>query len=248
MRHTISGRLLLAAAIAALAGCGGAGPTPEPRDAVVSALRSTAELEAVHALLRIEVKGLGEQDYLVTIEGDVNVADRELDLAAAFEPDFFGAREFRIVLVDGFSFTRQGADSWSISGGPGQDPLASVPTTARVAEAIEGAIRDPATSVAAEGTESCGVATCLRIRAEVPAEVAWRAVSAMISPADGPAQTMQPLPSGFPGFAIDLWIEKDTLRLRQATNTTVVDRQTIAITIALSRHDEPVTIEAPVQP
>jgi hypothetical protein len=96
------------------------------------------------------------------------------------------------------------------------------------------------------GTEACGEATCFKLRAEITAEVAWRAVTEMLSTEGRPADLT--MPATFPGFAIDLWIEQDTLRLRQATNTTAVEGQSISITVALSRHDEPVTIVAPVVP
>lgn len=250
MRGSGSRTVSLALAALVLAGCA-AGTTPqptlEPRDETVAALRSTAELQTVHALLRIEIGGLAAETTTVTIEGDVDIAGRELDVTAGSEPEFFGTSEFRLVVADEFVFNRQGDGSWSISGDGVQDPLAMVPTTARIAEAVEEALRDPATTIRLEGAEDCGNARCDRIRAEVPAEVAWRAVNRMIQPVDQPAATLQPLPSGFPGFAIDLWIEQGSHRLRQATNTTVVDRTTISIIVALSGHDEPVIIRPPVQ-
>jgi hypothetical protein len=249
----IQSRILasLAAAGLAVAGCGaGTSPQPtlEPRDEVVDALQSTAELEAVHALLHIELDGPAADTTTVTIEGDVDVEARELDVTARIEPELFGNSEIRLVVVDGFVFNRMQDGSWSISGDGFEDPLAMLPTTARIAAAVEEALRDPATTIRLEGGEGCGDATCDRIRAEIPAEVAWRAVARMIQRVDQPAASDQLMPVGFPGFAIDLWIEQGTHRLRQATNTTVVDRQTLSIIVALSAHDEPVTIRPPVQP
>ncbi|MEW5990225.1 MAG: hypothetical protein AB1736_02620 [Chloroflexota bacterium] len=234
-----------------VAGCGaGSSPQPslEPRDEVVAALRSTADLQTVHALLRIEVGGLADETTTLTIEGDVDIAARELDVTAAFVPEVFGATGGRFVVVDGLSFSRQDDAEWSISGDGVSDPLAMVPTTARIAEVIEAALRDPATTIRREGVEDCGDARCDRIRAEIPADVAWLALNRMIRPEGQPEASLQPLPSGFPGFAIDLWIEQGSHRLRQATNTTVVDRTTISIVVALSAHDEPVTIRPPIEP
>ena len=248
MKYLRRSPLILATAVLVLGGCGpgAATPTPEPRDEVVDALRSTAELQTVHALLRIEIGGLNSDTTTVTIEGDVDVKGRELDVTAKFEPQLFGSSEIRVVVAEGFVFNRQGDGSWSISGDGVQDPLAMVPTTARIAEAVEEALRDPATTIRREGTEDCGDARCDRIRAEIPADVAWRALNRMIEPVGQPAPTLQPLPSGFPGFAIDLWIEQETTWLRQATNTTAVDQNTLSIIVGLSAHDEPVTIRPPV--
>ena len=250
MNHLHQRLSIIAAAVTALAACGpgtaAATPTPEPRDAVVQALRSTAELDTVHALLRIELRDSGGQEYLVTIEGDVDVATRELDVRAVIDPEVSGIEEARLVVVDGSVYSKAGDDAWSMSGGTGQDPLESVPTTARIAAAVEAALRDPATTIALEGSEACGAATCFKIRAEITAEVAWRAVTEMFSTEGRPADLT--MPATFPGFAIDLWIEQDTLRIRQATNTTAVEGQSISITVALSRHDEPVSIVAPVVP
>jgi len=251
MYHLRPGLATLAVAALVIAGCSSGTtpqPTLEPRDEVVAALQSTAELQTVHALIRIELRDSNGQDYLVTIEGDVDVAARELDVNAMIDPETLGIREAQLVVVDGSVYSRLGNESWSVSGGTGQDPLESVPTTARIAAAVEEALRDPATTIRLEGAEDCGDARCDRIRAEVPAEVAWRAVNRMVQPVDQPAASLQPLPSGFPGFAIDLWIEQGTHRLRQATNTTVVDGNRLSIIVALSAHDAPVTIRPPVQP
>jgi hypothetical protein len=240
---------LLAIACVAITACGQAAVPSritDPREAVVQALRSTAALEAVHALVRVEARERGGQSYLVTIEGDVNVASRELSVTAKLEPALFGVAAARLVLAGGFGYSSTDGGSWSVFGGPGQDPLASVPTTAQIAMAVEGAIRDPATSVVLEGTEACAEATCLRIRAEVPVDVAWRAVNEILSTPTRQGATLAPPPASFPGIGIDLWIEQDTLRLRQATNMTVVESQSISITVALSHHGEPVTIRAPV--
>ncbi|MCI0583407.1 MAG: hypothetical protein L0227_11080 [Chloroflexi bacterium] len=235
----------------AVTGCGlGGSPAPSlaPRDEIVAALDSTAELRTVHALVRVEIGGLAAETTTVTMEGDVDIKGRELDVTAAFEPEFFGSSEVRLVVADGFVFNRQGDVSWSISGDGVQDPLAMVPTTAAIAAAVEVALRDPETTIRFEGTEDCGDATCDRIRAEIPAAVAWRAVTTMIEPLGPPDASPPPMPESFPGFAIDVWIEQGTHRLRQATNTTSVDETTITIVVALSDHDAPITISPPVAP
>ena len=242
---TIIGGLCLA--VAACSPLAAASPAPEPRETVVRALRSTADLHAVHARLRLEFRDAKGPSYLWTIEGDVDVAARELDVAGRFVPTIFGTDEMRLVITDGTVFTRQNGGAWSSFGGPDRDPLVGVPTTAQVARAIEGAIRDPATTVVREGTEPCDEAICHRIRAEIPAAVAWKAFTEMLKAPDHPAE-IGSMPASFPGVAIDLWIQQDTLRLRQATNSTKVDGATISITLVLSGHDSPVTIEAPIKP
>jgi len=248
MRTSRAGMIFLATVLLAVAGCASgtsaAGPTPEPRMAIVQALQSTAKLHAVHALLRIELREADGRQFLATFEGDVDIAARELDVTAAFVPGVFGTERARAVLVDGFLFYRSDG-SWSTSGGPGSDPLAGVPATAEVAAAVEDAIRNPATSITLAGTEACGDATCLRVRAEVPAQVAWHAMVAMLQAAGQPQGSAPSMPNRFPGVAIDFWIEPGTLRLRQATNTTMIDGHSVSI--VLSRHDVPVAIRAPVQ-
>jgi hypothetical protein len=197
-------------------------------------------------MLRLELHDSTGQAYVITLEGDVDVAARELDVTARATPEVSGTGEARLVVAGGSVYSRTGTQPWSAYDGNGQDPLAGVPTTAKIAAAVEAALRDPTTSITAEGTEACGDDTCFRIRAEVTAETAWRALTEMVTTDGRP--TGMTMPETFPGFAIDLWIDQDTLQLRQATNTTVVDRTSISITVALSRHDEPVNIAAPSLP
>jgi len=235
----------------AVTGCGlGGSPAPSlaPRDEIVAGLDSTAALRTVHALVRVEVTGPRMDDTTFTIEGDVDMAARELDLGATITPAVFGMAEMRLVVADGYIFNSQPDGAWSTSGDGVSDPIALLPTTAAIAAAVEVALRDPETTIRFEGTEDCGDATCDRIRAEIPAAVAWRAVTTMIEPLGAPDASPPPLPASFPGFAIDVWIEQGTHRLRQATNTTSVDGTTISIVVALSDHDAPVTISPPVAP
>lgn len=245
-------RLVTILAITALAvtGCGGGSPGASlaPRDEVVAALRSTADLQTVHALVRVVVTGQGMDETTLTIEGDVDLVARELDLEATIAPAVFGTSGMRLVVADGFIYSSQTDGSWSTSGDGVSDPIALVPTTAAIAAAVEEALRDPDTTIRLEGTDDCGDATCDRIRAEIPAAIAWRAVATMIEPLGPPDGSPAPMPATFPGFAIDMWIEQGSHRLRQATNTTSVDGTTISIIVALSDHDAPVTISPPVSP
>ena len=237
--------LLVGAAISAACNPAAQGRSPDPRATVIDALTATAALEAVHAVVRIDLRdGFGKQ-YSATIEGDVNVAAREFDLSGKLDPPVFGVQDARIVIADSFVFSNT-SGTWSVSGGPDRDPLEFVPTTARVAAMFTAAIADPATMVALQGREACSETTCLRIRTEVPAHVAWRTLSGLTSTAGGPQDSVGPPPASFPGVAIDFWIEQDAPRLRQASSMTQIGGQSLAITIALSRHGIPVVIEPPI--
>jgi len=242
--------VVLAAWVAVVAAaCGGAAtppPVSDPRDLVVEALRSTAGLTAVHAAVELDVRDASGRDYHALIEGDVNVVGRELNLVATFRPPIFDAAQARLILADGFVASDFG-QGWSFSGGPGRDPLQGVPTTARMIESIEGAVRDASTTVALGSTEPCGEARCHRVRVEVPAAVAWRAATNPFENGDGLGAVSDQPPPGFPGIAIDLWIDEMSHRLVQATNTTTVGGQTLVVSLALSRHGVPVSIELPAR-
>ena len=251
MRNRFALIAALVSATVLTAGCstGAAKPTPspEPREAVVSALESTAGLHSVHVVLEVKIdsQGQGSVAYDFVIVGDVDVAARELDMTATLSPELFGTKTARVVVADGVVASSTDGASWNISGSSGRDPLQGVPTTAAVSTAIIGAVRDPATRITAEGIEACGEKSCFRIRAEVPREVGWRAVSEMIASATQSPPAAQPIPREFPDIAIELWIEQDTLQLHQATNTTVVNGQSIAISVVLTNHDRPVVIALP---
>jgi hypothetical protein len=253
MNHlrALTAALPVLAVAAVLGACSPSAPAAsrvsDPRQVVVEALKSTAALEAAHALVRVDILDGSGRHFAANAEGDVNVASRELDVSATFDPPVFGTRSARVVVTGGFVFSNT-SGSWSASGGPGRDPLQGVPTTAQAAATIAAAIQDPATSVTLAGTEACAEATCLRIRADIPADVAWRALNSLAAASGGRTGSLAPPPSGFPGLGIDLWIEQDTLRLRQASNVTKVGNQSVSITIVLSHHGEAVRIEPPVRP
>jgi hypothetical protein len=246
MPYRGSRAIALAVAIVALAACTpGAqpGPSLEPRATVAAALRSTAALRTVHALLELELRdGSSGQAFAGTAEGDVDLASRELDVMVRVEPDVFGTTALRLVVVDDRVFSRTDDTAWSVSRG-GEDPLRGIPATADIAEAIEGAIEDPATEVTLTGAEPCGDATCDHLVAVVPREVAWQAVEEMVAPS-GIEETA--IPEGLRAVTIDLWVEQGTHRLRKATNRTVLDQVSLSISITLTSHDAPVTIEPPL--
>jgi hypothetical protein len=241
MRRLLAFAACLVVAVG-LSGCTqAASRLTDGREVLARALDSTAALRTVRVTLTVTFD-MGGHPSTVTAEGDVDVQARELDLAVEMDPPPFDTGSARAVIVDGTIFTRTGSDSWSVSGGPGEDPLRDLPTTAILAGAIKAAILDTRTDVAMGDPEACGDADCYRVQARVPPEVAWQA----LLPMSGPAATPPPVPAQLRTFAIDVWVEEGTFRLREARNTTVIDSQTFQIGIRLERHDEPVSIEPPI--
>lgn len=258
-RPTPSTQLALVASLASLlAACTGSATTPvpslEPRDLVVASLHDTAALKAARAAVHVVLREGSGREYTLSIEGPVDVADRELDVTARLEqsPAVASADHLRLIVVGGDAYATTAEGRWTrVSEG---NALGGLPTTAQVAEGIVTAIEDPATSVRSEGQETCGDRTCARVRVEVPASVAWKSLMGIVHAAQpvrpGPGQTsfsptLEPLPSDFPGFAIDVWIDPQTRHLIRATNSTVFGSTKISITVALSAHDAPVSIVAP---
>ena len=138
----------------------------------------------------------GATEFSATMEGDVAVAARELDVTVRFSPVLFGATASRLIIANGFTATQTDGGPWSVSGSQGGDPLNGVPTTAMVAAAIERAIRDTTTTVTAQAPEACGDETCYRVRAEIPREVAWRVWMDIVGPTDVHGGTAMPAPPG----------------------------------------------------
>lgn len=253
--------VLLATLTSVAVACGGApgspAPSLEPRELVVAALRDTASLKAVHAVLKVTLREGSGREYALNVEGSVDIADRELDVTGRLEqtPPVGSPLGTRLIVVGGFAYATAPDGRWTyVSEG---NAMGGLPTTAQVAEQVIAAVQDPATSVRAEGSEACGDRTCDRIRVEVPRPVAWKALMGMIHAArpdrPGPGQsgvgpTLEPVPQDFPGFAIDVWVDQRTHRLDHATNSSSFGHTTVAITIALSAHDVPASIVAPSMP
>jgi hypothetical protein len=249
---------LLASLAPLVVACAGGATTPAPslesRDLVVAALHDTAALTAARAAVQVVVREGSGREYTLTLEGPVDVADRELDVTARLEqsPAVASASHLRLIVVAGDAYATTADGRWTyVSEG---NAMRGIPTTAQVAGQIVAAVEDPATSVRPEGQESCGDRTCARVRVEVPASVAWKALMGIVHAAQparpGPGQTsfsptLEPLPSDFPGFAIDVWIDPQTRHLVRATNSTVFGSTKVSVSIALSAHDAPVSIVAP---
>jgi hypothetical protein len=239
----------IAAMLATLAACTGSAsvaPDPtDPREILVRSLQSTAALRTVHVAVIAETgQPNGASKNTSEVRGDIDFVNRELAFSATTNLGDAGPKT-DIVIADHLTYNRWDGGAWSVSGVPGRDPLADIPTMTEIAESIAVAVRDPATTVALlEPVDGCGQAGCHRVQATIPRTVVWRALQSLLDGVAGAEPNAVP-PAFIPDVVIDAWVEKGTLRLMQGTNSATISGTHVDLSFVLSRHDEPLTIVAP---
>jgi hypothetical protein len=252
--------MLLAAVLVVLAGCS-AGPPPieDPKEIVTRSLEAMQDTESFH--MRVDVAGSAPLDLAGTgsdsnslpldgtnIEMDVDVAGQKADLTFAIPP-LFGLTGDVVVLGDtmyvrmpllGPKWLKQSA---SDLGGEVPLPSPSADTGAAMAELMK-ILEDPKVAPKKLADEKCGSKDCYRVQMTIPTdELAGEVQGALASAAPLPSGL---LPSELPDVTIDMWVEKDTMRIAKVAVAAAMDPATpITATVTFSKWNEPVTVEAP---
>ncbi len=245
VRRTGRGRalLLLATLALALLACGegdDATTLTDPAELLERSIDRAAETAAVHVRFDLEAPAMPAIDGAAG-EGDVDLADR--DLAATIDLPAAGSDvHLDVRYVDSGLFTRTGDGPWARWGGAtAADPLALLPTTAKIADLLGTALDDPAVGVELVGAERCGDAACRHVRVTIPPDVVWQ-MSQRLAGLDGLGD---PAPPGIDPLPFEAWVDAEDLDLVRASFSVPYGAEPIGVTVELSRHDEPVDVEPP---
>ena len=216
----------------------------DPKEIIEEALRTTAELEFVHARLEAGTDAAG-QSQRYTLEGDLNIAQREfhanVDLAGG------GGMQQRaeILLVGTDMFTRTqdatlGAvrdDRWQrIPIDAGSDPRNGIPATPAIAVALKGLLADPGLTTDLIGVEACGDRQCYHVTLTVDPEVTWRAVNGALLGQPG-AGDIGPVDPAVPEITFDVLVDEATRRLMTLSTSIEAQGQSVDLSATLSDHD-----------
>jgi hypothetical protein len=216
----------------------------DPKEIVEEALRTTAELEFVHARLEAGADVMGEtQRY--TLEGDLNLAQREFHAAVDLEGGAGVQQRAEILLVGTDMFTRTQDptpgvlpdDRWQrIPIDAGSDPRDGIPATPAIAVALKGLLADPGIAANLVGIEACGDRQCYHVTLTVDPEVTWRAVNGALVGVP-PGGEVGPVDPAVPEITFDILVDEATRRLMSLSTSIAVENQSVDLTATLSNHD-----------
>ena len=251
--------LLLAAVLVVLAGCSaGAPPIEDPREIVTKSLEAMQDAKSFHVQVDvagtapIDMTGSGSGSDLpldgTKIEMDVDVAGKKADLSFAIPP-LLGLTGDVVILED-TAYIRMPllGPKWlkqSMSEVAGEAAGATPPadTEAAMAE-IKKMLDDPKIQMKKLADEKCGSKDCYHLQMTVPTDELQNEVAGALASA-------APLPSGLlpedmPDLNIDLWVEKDSLRMAKvAVGAAMEGDSSLSATVTFSKWNDPVTVEAP---
>jgi len=215
----------------------------DPKEIVEEALRTTAELEFVHARLEAAQEVASEsQSY--TLEGDLNLTQREFH--AAVDLAGMGMQQrTEILLVGTDMFTRTqdptagGApdDRWQrMPIDAGSDPRNGIPATPAIAVALRALLSDPGLTAKREGMEACGDRQCYHVTLTIAPDLTWRAINGALVGAP-PGEELGPVDPSIPEITFDVLVDEATRRLMSLSTSIAVEGQSIDLTATLSNHD-----------
>ena len=249
----------LAVALLVLVGCS-SGPPPieDPREIVSQGVQTLQKATTVH--LRVDLAGSVPLDLGgagspaepipldgTTIEGDMDIPGQKLDLTFAVPP-LLGLTG-NVLMIDKAAFLRIPllGPKWikQPASGSGASAIGAVSDPQQALADIRQALQDPKLDLQKLADDKCGSKDCYRVRMTLPTDELAGEVSAALGPAV-PLGSAAPLPSGSAAATLDVWVEKDTLRIAKvAIEAALGTAATLKATLILSKWGEPVTIEAP---
>jgi hypothetical protein len=238
--------MLLAVLVAA---CGASTPEAlprldDPKEILEEALRTTAELEFVHARLEANQK-IGDESQRYTLEGDLDLAQREFHAAVDLAGGMGLQQRAEILLVGTDMFTRSqepapggtGDNRWQrIPIAAGSDPRSGIPATPAIAVALKALLADPGITANLAGIEACGERQCYHITLTVDPEVTWRAVNGALLGAP-PGGELGPVDPAVPEITFDVLVDEATRQLVSVGTSVAVENQSVDLTATLSNHD-----------
>jgi hypothetical protein len=215
----------------------------DPKEILEEALRTTAELEFVHARLDASAEVMG-QSQRYTLDGDVNLAQREfharLDLSGAGGIQQSG----ELLLVGTDMFTRF-ADSFpGASTDPrwqrqpidaGSDPRSGIPATPAIAVALRALLSDPGLTTKLEGMETCGDRQCYDVTLTIAPDLTWRVMNGALLGAP-PGGELGPVDPAVPEITLDVLVDEATRQLVSLNTSVAVQGQSVDLTATLSDH------------
>ena len=217
----------------------------DPKEIIEEALRTTAELEFVHARLEAGADVAG-QSQRYTLDGDLNLAQREFHANVDLAGGGAGVQQrAEILLVGTDMFTRTqdptlGAvrdDRWQrIPIDAGSDPRNGIPATPAIAVALKGLLADPGITANLEGVEACGDRQCYHVTLTVDPEVTWRAVNGALVGAP-PGGELGPVDPAVPEITFDVLVDEATRRLMSLSTSVALQGQSVDLSATLSDHD-----------
>ena len=236
--------ILLAAVLAACQPSAEALPRlDDPKEIIEEALRTTAELEFVHARLEggTEMDGMAQQ---YTVEGDIKLAQREFHaLAEMGAGGMSQTAELLLVGTDMFVRLRDGGlggtvadDRWQRQPlGGGSDPRNGLPATPAIAVALKALLADPGITTVLEGMTSCGDRQCYHVTITVDPEVTWRAINGGLI-GGAPGNEIGPPDPAIPELVFDVKVDEATRNLVSVATSVAAQGQTVDLAATLSNH------------
>jgi hypothetical protein len=224
-------------------------PLDDPKEILEEALRTTAELEFVHAKVDAGITAgggdlLAAQAY--TVEGDLDLAQREFHAAVTASGGGIGDQRAEMLLVGTDMFMRlQGNEQFPdpASGqwqrmpiDAGTDPRSGIPATPAIAVALKALLADPGITTMLDGTEACGDGQCYHVTATVAPDLTWRALNGGLLGGQPGADIGPPDPA-VPELVFDILVDQATRRLMSVGTTVDIEGMSADLAATFSNHD-----------
>ncbi len=237
--------ILLAALLAACNSTPEALPRlDDPKEILEEALRTTAELEFVHARVEGATDVVG-QSQRYALDGDLNLAQREFHADVDLDAGAGMQQRTEILLVGTDIFTRGqdptlsagGDDRWQrIPIAAGSDPRNGIPATPAIAVALRALLSDPGLTAKLEGMEACGSGQCYHVTLTIAPDLTWRAINGALVGAP-PGGELGPVDPAVPEIKLDVLVDEATRRLMSLSTSIEVQGQSVDLSAALSNHN-----------
>lgn len=215
----------------------------DPKEILEEAIRTTAELEFVHAKLEAATEALGNsQQYMV--DGDIDLAQREFHALAELGAGGV-SQKAELLLVGTDMFLRMqdsraappsGDDRWQrqpLDGG--SDPRNGLPATPAIAVALKALLADPGIASTLEGMTGCGDRQCYHVTITVDPEVTWRAMNGGLI-GGAPGNASGPPDPAIPEIVFDVKVDEATRNLVSVATSISAEGQNVELAATLSNH------------
>lgn len=215
----------------------------DPKEIIEEAIRTTAELDFVHAKLEgaTDAQGMAQQ---YTVEGDLNLAQREFHALAELGAGGISQKaELLLVGTDMFVRLQDGGlggsvadDRWQrqpLDGG--SDPRNGLPATPAIAVALKALLADPGITSELVEMTSCGDRRCYHVTITVDPEVTWRAMNGGLI-GGAPGMEVGPPDPAIPELVFDVKVDEETRNLVSVASSITAQGQTVDLAATLSNH------------
>lgn len=219
----------------------------DPDEIVEEALKTTAELEYIHARIEIDAQAAGfGGDMSYVVDADIDLGRREFHAVVDGDLALIGNQQIRLLLVGSELFTRtEAAGPWQRAEvAPGTDPRAAIPPNEAIAVALQALLADPAVQPELRGMEACGGGECYHIVLTITPELIGRVMDGAIFGAP-PGQDPEPVDPGIPEVTLDILVDERTRNLVSIATELAVEGVSAKVSVEFSNHDVALRIVAP---